>query len=335
MLKIHFVKNKGVKKRDVVKIKSQIENYYMYKFPKVHGVPQIPIEMTEQDVSFDVVHKEFGINSEQRKFYGTANSKQILRREVDPEYHIIFHIYKNTFKPKDGYVAAFATFSGFSDTIEYIEMPLDAEAERFAPIHEVLHAIGFILVKKGFVKHNHDQMDRTIVDGISKSYYKNDQPEASDGNYARTLKAFAPYFKYLGTTTSRQTLVQELIQFFLKKNAKKETSKYKHFKESEVVGLNEDFVHLLDKARDIAGIPFVINSGFRTPSHNKTVGGVPNSAHLTGLAVDIRARNGEEMYLIVKAAIDVGIKRIGINRASQFCHLDNDLSKPNPRIYEY
>lgn len=113
------------------------------------------------------------------------------------------------------------------------------------------------------------------------------------------------------------------------------TKKYKYFTESEVEGLDTDLVVLLDKARETAGIPFVINSGFRTVAHNKKVGGVANSSHLTGKAVDLRARDGAESYAIIKSAIEVGIKRIGINRKKKFIHLDIDYTKSSPTIYEY
>jgi hypothetical protein len=48
--------------------------------------------------------------------------------------------------------------------------------------------------------------------------------------------------------------------------------------------MNPDFLLKLDKARGIAGVPFKINSGYRTESHNKKVGGTPNSAHTKGFA---------------------------------------------------
>jgi hypothetical protein len=37
--------------------------------------------------------------------------------------------------------------------------------------------------------------------------------------------------------------------------------------------MDKHFLRLLDNARQIAGIPFKINSGFRTPKHNEKVGG--------------------------------------------------------------
>ncbi|MCK5015439.1 MAG: hypothetical protein KAS32_00040 [Candidatus Peribacteraceae bacterium] len=111
--------------------------------------------------------------------------------------------------------------------------------------------------------------------------------------------------------------------------------KYKYFSEDEVKGLKHEFVLKLDKAREIAGIPFSINSGYRTPEHNKKVGGVPNSAHTHGVAVDLRARNGKEIYIIVDSLMQAGIKRIGINWGKNFVHADVSTDKPSPTVWKY
>lgn len=44
----------------------------------------------------------------------------------------------------------------------------------------------------------------------------------------------------------------------------------------------------LDSVRVRYGGPIVITSGYRSPALNKAVGGVNNSKHLRGIAVDIR-----------------------------------------------
>jgi hypothetical protein len=44
----------------------------------------------------------------------------------------------------------------------------------------------------------------------------------------------------------------------------------------------------LQKVRDQIGRPFIINSWYRPPAVNQAVGGVPNSQHLTGKAVDLQ-----------------------------------------------
>ena len=89
----------------------------------------------------------------------------------------------------------------------------------------------------------------------------------------------------------------------------------------------------LDKAREAAGVPFVITSGIRSPERNAEVKGSVNSAHLTGHAVDVWAKDSHTRFLIVTAAINAGIQRIGCGR--NFVHLDTDPSKPSPRLWTY
>lgn len=43
----------------------------------------------------------------------------------------------------------------------------------------------------------------------------------------------------------------------------------------------------LQVIRDLLGKPIIINSGYRSPTHNKRVGGALHSQHLSGMAVDI------------------------------------------------
>ena len=86
--------------------------------------------------------------------------------------------------------------------------------------------------------------------------------------------------------------------------------------------MQDSTLQMLDKARALAGIPFVINSGFRTQSHNEAVGGVADSAHARGYAVDIRCRDRANFETVVLALIVAGFKRIGTHH--NYVHADND-----------
>lgn len=91
-------------------------------------------------------------------------------------------------------------------------------------------------------------------------------------------------------------------------------------------GMDKQFLAMLKKAERYAGFTFTYNSAFRTKTHNKSVGGVADSAHIHGLAVDIKVNSIKQRDIVVEAARKAGFKRIGI--ANSFVHLDNDLTKP-------
>ena len=92
--------------------------------------------------------------------------------------------------------------------------------------------------------------------------------------------------------------------------------------------MDSKFLEKLDYARHNAGIPFKINSGYRTQEWNLKVGGRFGSSHKKGLAVDIGYTGSRERYLILSALMEVGITRFGI--AKGFIHADVDnLKDPN------
>lgn len=97
------------------------------------------------------------------------------------------------------------------------------------------------------------------------------------------------------------------------------------FTEDEVQGLDPEFVAKLDWARGRAGVPFVITSGKRTPEQNERAMGVDASAHIKGLAVDLRCSDSQVRFKMVNALLLAGFKRIGIYDKHVHCDLDPDL----------
>jgi hypothetical protein len=57
--------------------------------------------------------------------------------------------------------------------------------------------------------------------------------------------------------------------------------------------------------RDKIGLPFNLTSWYRCPALNKAVGGQPNSAHLSGMAIDftVEGHTAMESYNMVLTAI--------------------------------
>lgn len=128
-------------------------------------------------------------------------------------------------------------------------------------------------------------------------FYLNDDPFSTKGNYFLTLKNLKPYFDSLKKST------------------------YLYFKENEIVGLKPDFVKALDTARGIAGVPFRITSGYRTPEHNEEVGGMPNSAHTQGLAVDLNCQDNTSRTGILRGLLTCGTPMF-IEICSKHIHCD-------------
>ena len=117
---------------------------------------------------------------------------------------------------------------------------------------------------------------------------------------------------------------------------------FKYFKLSEFSSpdepnsgskMNYSFIEKLDYARGNAGVPFKINSGYRTEAWNTKVGGRIGSSHLKGLAADIHCNNSRDRALIVQSLLNVGITRLGI--ADTFIHCDVDKDKDQDVIWLY
>jgi len=104
---------------------------------------------------------------------------------------------------------------------------------------------------------------------------------------------------------------------------------------SGVDNMDINLLMILDNMRHRAKIPFVITSAFRSKIYNQRIGGVPNSAHCFGKAVDIQAKTSKEKYLIIEAALHFGIERIGVG--SDFVHIDiqEEPDKPTKVIWTY
>ena len=105
----------------------------------------------------------------------------------------------------------------------------------------------------------------------------------------------------------------------------------KHFKKIEQ-NMDEDFLSKLDEAREFAGIPFIINSAYRSPEHPLSIKN-PTSSHIKGLAVDIKATDSSTRFKVIEALVSVGFTRLGI--ADTFIHVDWDFDKSQEVIWTY
>jgi uncharacterized protein YcbK (DUF882 family) len=112
---------------------------------------------------------------------------------------------------------------------------------------------------------------------------------------------------------------------------------YHEFDSPDVQGsgqlMDKRLLEMLDLARDKYGKPIRVNSGYRTPQHNQSIGSTSKSSHLRGLAVDLHCNNSIDRHELLWCLQDVGFKRIGI--ADTFIHVDIDTEKVQNVIWLY
>lgn len=97
--------------------------------------------------------------------------------------------------------------------------------------------------------------------------------------------------------------------------------------------MRQDVMMRLDNARYQAGIPFVLNSAYRSVEYEKSKGRSGNSAHTRGYAVDIRCNTMGNRMKVVRALLDNGFNRIGI--AGTYVHADFDPKLSQNLIWLY
>lgn len=116
----------------------------------------------------------------------------------------------------------------------------------------------------------------------------------------------------------------------------------KYFKEKEfqactppcsLQDMNQETMNRLDRAREIADIPFVINSAYRSPAWEKAHGRTGDGAHPHRRAVDIRCNTPQNRMKIVSALLIAGFRRIGIGKT--YVHADDDPKKAQDVIWDY
>lgn len=111
---------------------------------------------------------------------------------------------------------------------------------------------------------------------------------------------------------------------------------FKYFKPAEfhfcspdcsINQVSEKLLSMLDLARELYGLPIVINSAYRSPEWERIHKRSGTSSHCKGLAVDISCLVGPMRLRLIEALLDAGFKRIGI--AKSYIHVDIDDSKPD------
>lgn len=93
---------------------------------------------------------------------------------------------------------------------------------------------------------------------------------------------------------------------------------------SDEVYIDMELIAILQNIRDHFGKAVTINSGYRTPAHNKKVGGATNSYHIKGMAADIVV-SGVKPAEVAKYAESIGVR--GVGKYTTFVHVDTRPTK--------
>jgi uncharacterized protein YcbK (DUF882 family) len=79
------------------------------------------------------------------------------------------------------------------------------------------------------------------------------------------------------------------------------------------------------------GLPITVLSGYRTPEHNRAIGGARHSQHVQGRALDLRPPAGwsvARFHALVLSLVESTNIR-GVGRYARFVHID---VRPGPRL---
>ena len=95
---------------------------------------------------------------------------------------------------------------------------------------------------------------------------------------------------------------------------------------SDTVLISDDLVDLLQKIRDHFGVAVTINSGYRTSTYNKKVGGATNSQHVKGTAADIVVK-GVDPLTVAQYSEHLMPDSGGIGVYQTFTHVDVRTSR--------
>lgn len=97
--------------------------------------------------------------------------------------------------------------------------------------------------------------------------------------------------------------------------------------DTQEVKIDSGLVNKLQQLRDQVGRPVIVTSGYRTPEHNRAIGGAERSFHMQGLAADIVVE-GMSSAELADVAKQIGFTGIGVYPRRGHCHVD---VRPGPQ----
>ena len=88
-------------------------------------------------------------------------------------------------------------------------------------------------------------------------------------------------------------------------------------------GRLDELVTLFEAIRALWGVPLEVLSAYRTPAHNRSIGGAPQSQHVQGRALDLRPPGAMTPAAFYEAILAAQFPMLGgIGRYRTFVHVD-------------
>lgn len=114
--------------------------------------------------------------------------------------------------------------------------------------------------------------------------------------------------------------------YSLKRDGDKKLSEHFRVREfrskdgADTILISDELVQVLEAIRRYFGKPITITSGYRTPAHNRKVGGAKGSQHVKGTAADIKVKDVPTWA--VAGFLEANYRSCGIGYYSTWTHVD-------------
>ena len=231
-MKILVIKNKGVKEKDLNKLIDEMEQYDK-DAPLILNSKPRNFEFTYITAEVPINMVKSGTNSQGRSYYTANDIKRYLRGIVPVGmYHAVFFVYDTKQLFSKDYIAPITHFDPLYFGTQLVQCPSFADGVNVL-YHEWLHCERRLLNATGL--NLPEQMDTTIVNGVSIPYYQNNKPLTIGGNYHVTFKLQDPHLNRIKNIPmdNKASVIASIMAQLKVLYAKLEASKKKYSEEFE------------------------------------------------------------------------------------------------------
>ena len=263
--KVLNVVHKDFKSSDRKEKDEQIEflvDYFGDKKPDF--VPEIEFDITDIEIDFDIEYAKIGTTTTGKVVYAADNVKRHITPLVKQgDYDLVVFWYDARWSDARKFGAEFGKtyFAHFCyNKPLYPGTPMISMMDTYARESNLAHE--FSHAYKHYIGIKTDYMDKLYINGVKKTYYKNDNPYATDGNYAKTWELYMNNNVTIPDTeisTPKDTIGYRPKYFQLKELVPKNI--YAKFGDTAWQFLDKRVIMNIDYIREKIGKPVLVNYG--------------------------------------------------------------------------